>query len=114
MLGDFIGREHAPLFLHELRSWLRSPAGTLAAWDREVRYPEVGGVGRKRWGDGDGEELESGEGGQRERRIGQEWNDERGGQHWRPGGSSGVRERKRRRRAEEGRNDERAGRGDER
>ncbi|KAK3317854.1 hypothetical protein B0T19DRAFT_405511 [Cercophora scortea] len=40
MLSDFLGREHARLFLHELRSWLRSPSQTLAAWDREVQYPD--------------------------------------------------------------------------
>ncbi|KAG7293750.1 hypothetical protein NEMBOFW57_003807 [Staphylotrichum longicolle] len=36
MLADFLGRPHARLFLHELRSWLRSPAASLAAWDREA------------------------------------------------------------------------------
>jgi hypothetical protein len=40
MLADFLGREHARLFLHELRSWLRSPHASLVAWDREVQYPE--------------------------------------------------------------------------
>ncbi|SPQ24784.1 a81a2be6-a8e7-4f56-89c4-6571f13111e2 [Thermothielavioides terrestris] len=35
MLADFLGRDNVRLFLHELRSWLRSPAPTLAAWDRE-------------------------------------------------------------------------------
>ncbi|KAK3689619.1 hypothetical protein B0T22DRAFT_499287 [Podospora appendiculata] len=40
MLSDFLGREHARLFLHELRSWLRSPSQTVAAWDREVQYPD--------------------------------------------------------------------------
>ncbi|AEO67979.1 uncharacterized protein THITE_2117217 [Thermothielavioides terrestris NRRL 8126] len=39
MLADFLGRDNVRLFLHELRSWLRSPAPTLAAWDREVQYP---------------------------------------------------------------------------
>ncbi|KAK0625235.1 hypothetical protein B0T17DRAFT_608215 [Bombardia bombarda] len=41
MLADFIGRDHARLFLHELRSWLRSPCLSVAAWDREVQYPDV-------------------------------------------------------------------------
>ncbi|KAK3384989.1 hypothetical protein B0H63DRAFT_472082 [Podospora didyma] len=41
MLVDFLGRSHARLFLHELRSWLRSPSQSLATWDREVQYPDV-------------------------------------------------------------------------
>ena len=41
MLSDFLGRDHARLFWHELRSWLRSPAQSLEAWDREVQYPDV-------------------------------------------------------------------------
>ncbi|KAK0749938.1 hypothetical protein B0T18DRAFT_323656 [Schizothecium vesticola] len=95
MLGDFLGREHAALFWHELRSWLRSPAGTLAAWDREVRYPEQGAGGRKRGAGEDGDRPEGAEG--------EEWSDERGGQHWRPGGSSSEGRRgKRRKREEEG------------
>ncbi|KAK1829385.1 hypothetical protein QBC39DRAFT_427348 [Podospora conica] len=91
MLADFLGPEHAPLFWHELRSWLRSPVGTLAAWDREVRYPDAAGRGRKRRGEGEEE--------------GEEWEDGRGGQHWRPGGSStsGGRREKRRRRDGDGR-----------
>ncbi|KAL1884126.1 hypothetical protein VTK73DRAFT_6795 [Phialemonium thermophilum] len=40
MLADFLGRDCARLFLHELRSWLRSPFGSLEAWDRAVQYPE--------------------------------------------------------------------------
>lgn len=45
MLADFLGRKHARLFLHELRSWLRSPAHSLVAWDKEVKYPDVAGAG---------------------------------------------------------------------
>ncbi|KAH6847277.1 hypothetical protein B0I37DRAFT_325564, partial [Chaetomium sp. MPI-CAGE-AT-0009] len=42
LLADFLGGAAAArLFLHELRSWLRSPAVGLAAWDREVQYPAV-------------------------------------------------------------------------
>ncbi len=41
MPTDFLGRDNTRLFLHELRSWLRSPHTTLAQWDREVQYPEV-------------------------------------------------------------------------
>lgn len=96
MLGDFLGREHAALFWHELRSWLRSPAGTLAAWDREVRYPESGG--RKRRVAGEREERAEGGG---EWAEGEEWEDEMGGRHWRPSGeASGGRRGKRRRRRE--------------
>lgn len=40
MLSEFLGRDSARLFLHELRSWLRSPYGSLEAWDRHVQYPE--------------------------------------------------------------------------
>ena len=40
MLTDFLGRDNTRLFLHELRSWLRSPHPTLAQWDRETQYPE--------------------------------------------------------------------------
>jgi hypothetical protein len=38
MLADFLGRDHAALLLHELRSYLRSPHGSLEAWDRHVQY----------------------------------------------------------------------------
>ncbi|KAH8903264.1 hypothetical protein BR93DRAFT_902133, partial [Coniochaeta sp. PMI_546] len=51
MLADFLGRDSARLFLHELRAWLRSPCLSLEAWDREVQYPDpdVGlEAGRKR------------------------------------------------------------------
>ncbi|KAK3321549.1 hypothetical protein B0H66DRAFT_173942 [Apodospora peruviana] len=41
MLAEFLGRDHARLFLHELRSWMRSPCQSLVAWDREVQYPHV-------------------------------------------------------------------------
>lgn len=51
-LADYLGREFARLFLHELRSWLRSPYATLGEWDRAVQYPPLrlpsgggGGVG---------------------------------------------------------------------
>ena len=40
MLADFLGRDATRLFLHELRGWLRSPHGSLEAWDRAVQYPE--------------------------------------------------------------------------
>ncbi|EFX00979.1 ring finger domain containing protein [Grosmannia clavigera kw1407] len=38
LLRDFLGRDCARLFLHELRSWLRSPYLTLDSWDRHVQY----------------------------------------------------------------------------
>ncbi|CAG7918485.1 unnamed protein product [Penicillium olsonii] len=38
LLRDFIGRENACLFLHELQAWLRSPYQTLEDWDRHVQY----------------------------------------------------------------------------
>ncbi|KAJ9148582.1 RING finger domain protein [Pleurostoma richardsiae] len=40
MLQEFLGRDNTQLFLHELRSWLRSPHGSLEAWDRNVQYDE--------------------------------------------------------------------------
>ena len=40
MLGEFIGRDNARLFLHELSSWLRSPYTRLQDWDRHVQYNE--------------------------------------------------------------------------
>jgi hypothetical protein len=40
MLQEFLGRQNARLFLHELYSWLRSPYTSLEAWDRHVQYSE--------------------------------------------------------------------------
>lgn len=40
MLQEFLGRENTKLFLHELRSWLRSPYNSLEDWDRAVQYDE--------------------------------------------------------------------------
>lgn len=40
LLQDFLGRENARLFLHELRAWLRSPYNELYQWDRHVQYPK--------------------------------------------------------------------------
>ncbi len=42
MLQEFLGRENARLFLHELRAWLRSPYMSLDDWDRAVQYAEPG------------------------------------------------------------------------
>ncbi|KAJ5652078.1 hypothetical protein N7507_009504 [Penicillium longicatenatum] len=41
LLRDFIGRDHARLFLHELLAWLRSPYVSLEDWDRHVQYPRL-------------------------------------------------------------------------
>lgn len=38
MVKEFLGREHATLFLHELRQWLRSPHEKVEEWDRNVQY----------------------------------------------------------------------------
>ena len=40
MLQEFLGREHAKLFLHELNAWLRSPYAKIEDWDRMVQYRE--------------------------------------------------------------------------
>lgn len=45
MVGEFLGRRDARLFLHELRAWLRSPYTELVDWDRHVQY--AGGAGFK-------------------------------------------------------------------
>ncbi|KAL8289730.1 hypothetical protein RB597_001381 [Gaeumannomyces tritici] len=41
MLQEFLGEAHTRLFLHELRSWLRSPYMTLENWDAHVQYDET-------------------------------------------------------------------------
>ncbi|OAP58804.1 hypothetical protein AYL99_06101 [Fonsecaea erecta] len=38
LLKDFLGRDNAQLFLHELEAWLRSPYEHLKDWDRAVQY----------------------------------------------------------------------------
>ncbi|KAL1975105.1 hypothetical protein VTN31DRAFT_3497 [Thermomyces dupontii] len=40
LLQEFLGRDNARLFLHELNSWLRSPYTSLADWDRNVQYKD--------------------------------------------------------------------------
>lgn len=42
LLSEFLGRENARLFLHELHAWLRSPYAKLEDWDRHVQYPTGG------------------------------------------------------------------------
>ena len=38
MLQEFLGRDNARLFLHELGAWLRSPYMSLENWDDAVQY----------------------------------------------------------------------------
>lgn len=45
LLRDFLGRDNARLFLHELQAWLRSPYTSLEDWDRNVQYEDT--VGRR-------------------------------------------------------------------
>ncbi|KAF2267630.1 hypothetical protein CC78DRAFT_456901 [Lojkania enalia] len=40
LLSEFLGRDSARLFLHELNAWLRSPYTKLEDWDRHVQYRE--------------------------------------------------------------------------
>lgn len=40
LLQEFLGRENARLFLHELSAWMRSPYSRLGQWDRDVQYGE--------------------------------------------------------------------------
>ncbi|KAJ6133205.1 hypothetical protein N7471_008420 [Penicillium samsonianum] len=57
LLRDFIGRENACLFLHELQAWLRSPYNSLEDWDRHVQYsntPRSASDGGYRDSDGPG------------------------------------------------------------
>ncbi|EEH41028.1 RING finger domain-containing protein [Paracoccidioides lutzii Pb01] len=49
LLQEFIGRDHARLFLHELQAWLRSPYNSLTDWDRVVQYDEEPAVGDERF-----------------------------------------------------------------
>ncbi|KAE8351253.1 hypothetical protein BDV28DRAFT_158919 [Aspergillus coremiiformis] len=41
LLQDFLGRDNACLFLHELQAWLRSPYTSLSDWDRNVQYEDL-------------------------------------------------------------------------
>ncbi|KAK4192161.1 hypothetical protein QBC35DRAFT_484455 [Podospora australis] len=96
MLADFLGKEHALLFLHELRNWLRSPAVGLAEWDREVQYPDPDPCRKRgRISIRDDEEEKRRRG--REEMGGMSWADETG-DHWRPGTSADHLQRKKRRR----------------
>jgi hypothetical protein len=41
LLTEFLGRQNARLFLHELGAWLRSPYAKLEEWDEEVQYGDI-------------------------------------------------------------------------
>ncbi|KAL4779405.1 RING finger domain protein [Aspergillus varians] len=41
LLRDFLGRDNASLFLHELQAWLRSPYVSLEDWDRNIQYGDT-------------------------------------------------------------------------
>jgi hypothetical protein len=41
LVQEFLGRENARLFLHELEAWLRSPYESLREWDEAVQYKET-------------------------------------------------------------------------
>ena len=41
LLQEFLGRENARLFLHELENWLRSPYERLQEWDEAVQYEHM-------------------------------------------------------------------------
>lgn len=68
MLQEFLGREHTRLLLHELKSFLRSPSISLAAWDRTVQYPNATSRKRRSASPGDGSRPASSESTSRVRR----------------------------------------------
>ncbi|KAL5042904.1 hypothetical protein BDW71DRAFT_200210 [Aspergillus fruticulosus] len=47
LLRDFLGRDNASLFLHELQAWLRSPYTSLEDWDRNVQYDDPDSPARR-------------------------------------------------------------------
>ncbi len=83
MLSDFLGRDNARLFLHELRSWLRSPCQSLTAWDREVQYPIESRKRRVEDEDESREQWPRQRPRSNDRRRSRTWQDTRGGEHWR-------------------------------
>lgn len=40
LLQEFLGRDNARIFIHELEAWLRSPYERLEDWDRHVQYKD--------------------------------------------------------------------------
>ena len=72
IVGEYIGRLCAGLFLHELRGWLRSPFVKLEEWDGRVQYKKDGKRGEgsrptRRVSDGAGPERLNGTAGERTR-----------------------------------------------
>lgn len=59
LLSDFLGREHCRVFLHELRSFVRSPY-SVEAWDRHVQYDEAQAAPRPREEDGSANQARGG------------------------------------------------------
>ncbi|CAI7659638.1 unnamed protein product [Penicillium manginii] len=60
LLRDFIGRDNARLFLHEMLAWLRSPYTSLEDWDRHVQYATSTQTSRDRESrDRESQEIES-------------------------------------------------------
>ena len=43
LIAEYLGRDNARLFLHELEAWLRSPFEKVADWDRVAQYRLDGG-----------------------------------------------------------------------
>lgn len=46
MIQEYLGRKNTPLFLHELKSWLRSPYRSLKEWDCNVQYKDSHAIAR--------------------------------------------------------------------
>jgi len=88
MLSDFLGRDDARLFLHELRSWLRSPCQSLVAWDREVQYPQQHRIRPSPANEVSDGQNEGPPGRSVDSEGSRAWQDSRGGDHWRASGSS--------------------------
>ena len=45
LLAEYLGRDEANMFFHELKSWLLSPFDKLDDWDRVAQYPPPGHKG---------------------------------------------------------------------
>ncbi|KAI5305354.1 hypothetical protein KEM56_004630 [Ascosphaera pollenicola] len=51
LLQEFLGRDNAQLFLHELQAFLRSPYTSLRDWDAAVQYDEPAAASERRRGE---------------------------------------------------------------
>lgn len=40
LLTEYLGRDNARLFLHELCAWMRSPCTKVVDWDQQAQYEE--------------------------------------------------------------------------